>query len=165
MSFRRLAEDDLPLLMEWLGRPHVAERWDGCASMEELREEYLPREGDSSAAQCYLAYVGDVAVGFVQSYVAIHSGDGWWPEERDPGVRGVDLFVANERCLSEGIGTRMLMEFAALLFGDAAVTKIQGDPSIDNLRAIRCCEKAGFVRRGVVETPDGEALLMVMERG
>jgi Acetyltransferase (GNAT) domain len=122
IQFRRLTEADLPALMEWLGRPHVAERWDGCASMEELREEYLPREDDPSAAECYLAYVND------------------WP------------------------GARMLREFAALLFEDAAVTKIQGDPSVDNPRAIRCCEKAGFVRRGLIETPDGEALLMVIER-
>jgi aminoglycoside 6'-N-acetyltransferase-1b/aminoglycoside 6'-N-acetyltransferase-2 len=164
MRFRRLAEADLPTLMEWLGRPHVSERWDGRASMEELREEYLPRVDDPSAAQCYLAYVDDAAAGFIQSYVAIHSGDGWWPQEHDPGVRGVDLFVADEGRLSQGLGARLLKEFAALLFEDAAVTKIQGDPSVDNPRAIRCCEKAGFVRRGVVETPDGEAMLMVLER-
>ena len=133
--------------------------------MEELREEYLPQVEDASAAECYLAYVDDVAVGLIESYIAMHSGDGWWPDERDPGVRGVDLFVADERRLSEGLGARMLKEFAALLFEDAAVTKIQGDPAIDNPRAIRCCEKAGFVRRGAIETPDGEAMLMVLERG
>jgi RimJ/RimL family protein N-acetyltransferase len=164
MRFRRLTEADLPMLMEWLARSHVAARWDSCASMEELHAEYLPCLDDPSAAACYLAYVDDRPVGFMQSYIAIHSGDVWWPEEHDPGVRGVDLFVADERRLSEGLGTRMLKEFGALLFEDAAATKIQGDPSVDNPRAIRCFEKAGFVRCGVIETPDGEALLMVLER-
>ncbi|HEX4319312.1 MAG TPA: GNAT family N-acetyltransferase [Acidobacteriaceae bacterium] len=164
MRFERLSESDLATLKDWLGRPHVAARWAGAVSMDELREEYLPGAEDASAAKCYLAYVDDVAVGFIQSYVAMDSGDGWWPEERDPGVRGVDLFVADEERLGEGLGTLMLKEFAAMLFEDAAVTKIQGDPSVDNPRAIRCCERAGFQRVGKVMTPDGETMLMVMPR-
>jgi RimJ/RimL family protein N-acetyltransferase len=42
MTFRKLSEADLPLLAEWLARPHVAEWWGGGASMEEVRGEYLP---------------------------------------------------------------------------------------------------------------------------
>jgi aminoglycoside 6'-N-acetyltransferase Ib len=44
------------------------------------------------------------------------------------------------------------------------VTRIQADPAPTNLRAIRCYEKVGFRRVGVVSTPDGTAMLMVMER-
>jgi aminoglycoside 6'-N-acetyltransferase-1b len=43
------------------------------------------------------------------------------------------------------------------------VTKIQTDPAPTNLRAIRCYEKAGFRKVGIVDTPDGPALLMVIE--
>jgi aminoglycoside 6'-N-acetyltransferase len=38
------------------------------------------------------------------------------------------------------------------------------DPDPENARAIRAYEKAGFEKRGLVETPDGRALLMVRDR-
>jgi aminoglycoside 6'-N-acetyltransferase len=34
------------------------------------------------------------------------------------------------------------------------------DPSPDNPRAIRAYEKAGFEKVGMIDTPDGPALLM-----
>ena len=58
----------------------------------------------------------------------------------------------------------MIRAFVRELFTDSAVTRVQTDPSPDNARAIRCYEKAGFRRVGVVATPDGPALLMVQER-
>jgi RimJ/RimL family protein N-acetyltransferase len=39
-----------------------------------------------------------------------------------------------------------------------------GPLSPANSRAIRCYEKAGFKKAGVVHTPDGPALLMTIER-
>ena len=66
--------------------------------------------------------------------------------------------------LGRGLGTRMVKAFVALLFADPAVTRIQTDPAPDNLRAIRCYEKAGFRPLGDIATPDGPALLMVQDR-
>jgi aminoglycoside 6'-N-acetyltransferase-1b/aminoglycoside 6'-N-acetyltransferase-2 len=50
------------------------------------------------------------------------------------------------------------------LFSDPAVTKVQTDPSPDNPRAIRCYEKAGFVQKDTITTPDGPAVYMVQTR-
>ena len=58
----------------------------------------------------------------------------------------------------------MVREFAQFLLEDPTVTKIQADPAPTSLRAIRCYEKAGFRRVRVISTPDGAAMLMVMER-
>jgi RimJ/RimL family protein N-acetyltransferase len=55
-------------------------------------------------------------------------------------------------------------QFVDLLFLDAAVTKVQADPSPTNHRAIRCYLRAGFHEQGEVTTPDGPALLMVRTR-
>jgi aminoglycoside 6'-N-acetyltransferase len=38
------------------------------------------------------------------------------------------------------------------------------DPDPGNGRAVRAYEKAGFEREGLVDTPDGPALLMVRNR-
>ena len=48
-------------------------------------------------------------------------GSGWWEEETDPGVRGIDQSLANASQLGKGLGTivRALVE---LLFNDPEVT-------------------------------------------
>ena len=47
-------------------------------------------------------------IGHAQSYVALGSGDGWWEEETDPGVRGIDQSLANASQLGKGLGTKLV---------------------------------------------------------
>ena len=163
MDFVRMTEDDLPLLTEWLNRPHVAEWWGGSATLETVREEYLLRLSLASTDVCYLAFEGEVPIGYIQSYVAVES-DGWWLGQHNPGVRGIDQFLADGARLGCGLGTQIVREFSQLLFADPLVTRIQADPSPNNPRAVRCYEKAGFRQAGRIPTPDGPALLMLLDR-
>jgi len=146
-SFRRATDDDRAMIDEWLTRPHVTESgWEG--PIEEL---------DSA----FVAELDGKPAGFLQSYVVMGE---WWPDETDPGARGVDLFLADAALVGTGAGTAMLRQFVERLFEDPAVTKVQIDPSPKNGRAIRSFEKAGFRRVGEVDTPDGRALLMIVTR-
>ena len=167
VTFRVMREDDIALLHDWLQRPHVAEWWgrDHVApSLSETRAKYLPRVLERQAVCPYIALLEERPIGWTQSYVALGIGGGWWEEETDPGVRGIDQFLCDARTLGQGLGTRMVTAFVSLLFADPAVTRIQTDPDPENIRAIRCYEKSGFhaVRRLV--TPDGPALLMAQDR-
>lgn len=162
-----MTEDDLPMLHDWLNRPHVVEWWGGEAarpSLAEVREQYLPRVMAEESVTPYIAMLGTEPIGYAQSYVAMGSGGGWWEGETDPGVRGIDQSLANAEQLGKGLGTQLVRALVELLFADPAVTKIQTDPDPRNLRAIRCYEKAGFVRRGIITTPDGPAVYMVRAR-
>lgn len=167
ITFRPLREADLPLLTNWLGRGHVREWWSGNESapdIEYTRTKYLPRMDETSSARAYIAMLEDEPIGFIQSYVALGCGDGWWEEETDPGVRGIDQFLCDSGRLGQGLGTRMVNAFVQRLLAEPGVTKVQTDPDPANARAVRCYEKAGFrpVRR--LNTPDGPALLMVVEK-
>lgn len=158
--FEPLREQDLAMLREWLERPHVAQWWLEPSTVEELRDDYLSPAAAASGLRAYIVHAGDRPVGFIQSYVVMGSGDGWWEDETDPGARGTDQFLANEGELGQGRGSAMLRAFLAQLFADPAVTVVQTDPDPANERAIRCYRRAGFREVGIVDTPDGPALLM-----
>jgi len=165
IDFRLLTTADLPLLHEWLARPHVTEWWAPSPTLAELEAEHGPVIAGREPMRSYFAFTGDAPIGYVQWYVpALTHADGWWLEEHDPGVRGIDQFLANADELGKGLGTRMISAFVRQLFDDPAVTRIQTDPDPRNARAIRCYEKVGFRAEREIETPDGRALLMYCER-
>ena len=164
VRFRALARADLPMLYGWRQRPHVTQWWPAPATLAELEDDHFSAAALASSTRAYIAMSGAQALGYIQSYVALGCGDGWWADETDPGTRGIDQFLADESRLGRGIGSAMVDAFAKRLFADVAVTRIQTGPSPDNQRAIRCYRRAGFVDRGEIVTPDGRALLMVRER-
>lgn len=163
ISFRRLTMADLPMLIEWRGRPHVHEWWPNEPASD-IEAEYAGLTAPESTTIPYVVLREGEPVGYIQSYVAAGSGDGWWPNVTDPGVRGIDQFLAHVGHLNQGMGTAMVRGFVETLFADDAVTRVQVDPAPDNARAIRCYEKAGFRSDAVIETPDGRALIMYRDR-
>jgi RimJ/RimL family protein N-acetyltransferase len=162
-TFRPLSVSDLPVLHEWLNRPHVAEWWEGAVSFEKVQADYGSIIG-SPVIQQYFACLDGDPVAFIQSYDVMQADPEWWRDETDPGARGIDQFLANPEQLGKGLGTQLVKQFVTFLFLQPLVTKVQADPAPENLRAIRCYEKAGFHRVGWVDTPDGKSLLMVIAR-
>lgn len=163
-----MTEHDLPMLHEWLIRPHIVQWWGGEAarpSWADVEADYRPSAMAKEGVAPYIAMLGDEPIAYAQSYVALGSGDGWWEDETDPGVRGIDQSLADASRLGQGLGTLLVRALVARLFEDPAVTKIQTDPAPESLRAIRCYEKAGFVALKTIDTPDGPALYMVQTGG
>lgn len=162
--FRPLAEPDLPLLREWLLRPHVAEWWNRDWTIEALREHYLDHADEPRATRAWIACLGPEPIGFIQRYWVMGSGDGWWVDETDPGAVGIDLFLADGHRLGQGLGSAMIRAFLEMLFESDSVTGVQTDPSPGNARAIAAYRKAGFGEGGLVATPDGPAMLLRCDR-
>jgi RimJ/RimL family protein N-acetyltransferase len=163
-DFVPVEESHLPMLREWLLRPHVARWWGDPGSPEAMRTEHRRNASRPNATREYIVNLDGAPIGFIQSYVVMGSGDGWWQDETDPGARGIDQFLADASKLGQGIGRAMIGAFVQVLFADPAVTVVQTDPSPANGRAIRCYQAAGFVAAGIVATPDGDALLMRRSR-
>jgi AacA4 family aminoglycoside N(6')-acetyltransferase len=167
VTLRLMTEHDLSMLHDWLNRPHILEWWGGeneRPTFDDVLRYYLPSALAAQAVTPYIAMLGEVPIGYAQSYVALGSGDGWWEDETDPGVRGIDQSLANAAQLNKGLGTKLVRALVELLFSDTLVTKIQTDPAPNNHRAIRCYEKAGFVQQKIIRTPDGPAVYMVQTR-
>lgn len=165
IELRLLTEDDLPMLHGWLNRPHIVEWWQGNRpTLQQVQEHYRPRVLAQVNVTPYIGLLDGKPFAYAQSYVAMGAGGGWWEDETDPGVRGIDQSIAYPELLGRGLGTALVRKLVALLFADPRVTKVQTDPAPDNLRAIRCYEKAGFRRVRQIVTPDGPAIYMLQDR-
>ena len=86
VHFVPLQAEHLPLLHTWLARPHAAQWWQPTPSVDELHADYIAPLAEPNATRAYLAHEGDEPVGFIQSYVVMGSGGGWWEDETDPGA-------------------------------------------------------------------------------
>ena len=165
VTLRLMTEDDLGLLHDWLNRPHIVEWWGGEEpTLQEVEAHYRPAVLAEANVTPYIGLLDGRPFAYAQSYVALGAGDGWWEDETDPGVRGIDQSIGEAELLGRGHGTQLVRALVDHLFTDASVTMVQTDPSPDNLRAIRCYEKAGFRSLKTIVTPDGPALYMVHER-
>ena len=159
-EFRAMTAADLPMLHTWRARPHLQPWWFDAGTLAEFEARYRPRIAATSHERGYVVWRRGEPFAFMQSYVVMSVGGAWWPNETDPGARGIDQFLANAGDLGLGLGAAMVRAFNARLFADPAVTVVQTDPHPDNARAIASYRRAGFIDVGIVHTPDGPAMLM-----
>jgi aminoglycoside 6'-N-acetyltransferase len=149
---RLLAAADVPLLTGIARQPGVARWWP------DLHADELRRKADGA---------GDV-VAFAVEIDGEVVGLAQYHEEDDPEYRhaGIDLLLA-DGWQDRGLGTDTVRTLARYLVRERGHHRLVIDPAADNGRAIRCYEKAGFRRVGILReyqrAPDGrwrDGLLM-----
>lgn len=141
---RPLRVDDARRLAELAAHPDVARWWPDLDEAELVEKA----EGRSDAT-CFAVLDDGETIGLVQYY-----------EELDPDYRhaGIDLFlgVAHQ---GAGLGTDTVRTLARHLVHDRGHHRVVIDPVAHNERAIRCYERVGFRRVGVLREyqrdPDG----------
>ena len=161
-EFIPLEEMHLRTLRCWFQEPHVAEFWQEPEDEEEFRTKYLSIL-KSRGISSYLIHCDARPIGYIQSYPANEVGGGWWPQEPE-GTYGIDQFIGEKDFINKGHGSQIIKAFTDELFKDPRVTVIIADPEPTNLRAIRAYEKVGFTKRGLMTTPNGEAMIMRLGR-
>lgn len=156
-GFRPVVAEDLPMLRRWLERPEAKQWWgdpdEQYALLEEDLSNPLMRMRIVSHDGCAFAYVQDYNVGS-------------WPQPHlthlPSGTRAVDTFIGEPDMLGRGHGSAFLRMVANQLIVEGAPC-IAIDPDPSNERARRAYAKAGFVEEGMVQTPEGPAMLMVFK--
>jgi len=152
--FRPMTMADLPMIKHWLALPHVREWWGDPAEQYALVSADL----DEPAMDQFIVTVGGSDFGYIQCYdlTAWNSGFGEQPE----GTRGIDLFIGEPDMIERGHGSGLIRAFVDDRMAQG-LPRMVTDPDPENPRAIGAYEKAGFEKVGLVDTPDGIALLMV----
>lgn len=154
-SFRRATEDDIPLLQRWRAAPQVARWWeDSDPTYEDLLEDL-----DETDTRIWIVSLGERPFAYLQDYDP-HAWPGHHFSFLPPGSRGIDQYIGEPDLLDQGHGSAFIRAHVDRLFAEGAPA-VGVDPSPDNLRAIRCYEKAGFTAGEVKKTDWGRSLLMV----
>lgn len=153
LSFVPLKANDLPLLHTWFQEPVVQKAFAHSQplSLNAITEKYLPRILGEERIFCYIVQIDDQPVAFIQTYslndylpegissannALFHLGT---PHE----MAGIDLFIASESCRGKELGVNIVQQFIALFLQSNSHVIV--DPDLDNIAAIRCYEKCGFV--------------------
>jgi aminoglycoside 6'-N-acetyltransferase len=133
---RPLAEADVPAIVE-LGADPEVERWWRGLTPEHVGEK---ARGDDDGVVVFAIVVDGGVAGMIQHY-----------EETDEEFRhaGIDLFLGAPY-QGRGLGTDAVRTMARHLIDDLGHHRLVIDPAAHNDRAIRCYEKVGFNRVGVL---------------
>lgn len=155
-QFRPMTTADLPLVKRWLAEPHVVQWWGDASEQFELVSGDLKVE---AMDQFIVATEDDRPFGYIQC-CDLRA----WPDsglgDHPAGTRGIDQFIGELDMVDRGHGSAFIRTFTDRLLTSGA-PRVITDPDPDNARAIRAYEKAGFVRDRLVDTVEGEAVLMV----
>ncbi|QFT34805.1 Aminoglycoside N(6')-acetyltransferase type 1 [Labrenzia sp. THAF82] len=146
ISFRPVTMEDLPLLSDWMARPHWREWWgDPTEELGYVREMLTGQD----TTRPYFFQIDGKETGYIQVWFIKDQKNTEWVEDYpwlellpDEAV-GVDLSIASAADLSKGIGTRVLSAFVEKLRREG-YDRIIIDPDPANLRAVNAYRKAGF---------------------
>lgn len=160
--FKAITVADFDLLYSWLNAPHIAAEWGGGTSKEGVERKYTGKI-QSSSEKAYIVYSEGLPLGYIQVYQAAEIGGDWWPD-MTASIVGVDQFIGIPEKLDQGLGSSFLRAFTDYLLEQKETLHFITDPSPKNLRAIKAYEKAGFAKVGLIDTPEGEVMLMEKKR-
>jgi aminoglycoside 6'-N-acetyltransferase len=129
-------EADVDRIVELGANPEVARWWPGLTPEDVLAQA----RGEDEDVTVFAILAGDEVAGMIQHY-----------EETDPEFRhaGIDLFLGAP-FQGRGLGTDAVRTLARHLVRDLGHHRLVIDPAAHNERAIRCFEKVGFRRVGVM---------------
>lgn len=148
IKFKKFSLEDVPLYYIWAEREHVKNVWfqDGY----QPKEYILKKIAGNGIEYPFVILIDDVPVGHIQ-YWDVHSRDLIEQNKKDyftgspPGTYGIDIFIGELDYINKGYGTKILSEFAKLLFEKYHAKKLVLDPSNENIQAIKCYQKVGFI--------------------
>ena len=142
---RPLAEADVAEIVALGADPEVARWWPGLAHEHVLEKA----RGEDDGAVVFAITAGGEVAGMIQYF-----------EETDEDYRhaSMDIFLGTP-FHGRGLGTDAVRTMARHLIDDLGHHRLVIDPAAHNERAIRCYEKVGFRRVGVMREywlgPDG----------
>jgi aminoglycoside 6'-N-acetyltransferase len=159
VTFRPLAETDLPDMKRWLEDPDVAAWYrEDSTVIEALCEQYRGMFAGEDPTRGFVMRIDDLDAGYIQCYVIDDEPDYARQVRVDAGAVGIDLFIGEPAARNRGYGTVVLRAFLSqVVFGQMGADVAIIAPEPENRRAVRSYEKVGFIGQKTVFVVDGES--------
>jgi RimJ/RimL family protein N-acetyltransferase len=144
VRLRPVQEADLPLFVEWLNQTEVR-YWLSLSEAPQLtlegeREWYEERR----ASEADLLWTIETEQGLPIGNIDLHLLD------RTHGRAQLGIVIGDAEAQGQGYGTAAIREVLRYAFGEMGLRRVELLVDEDNARAIRCYERCGFVREGVL---------------
>ena len=150
IRIRTMVPDDSAVLLKWMTDMRVLEFYEGRDKRyteELIYQDFFEEdsEDDNGAAmKVILEYEGD-SIGYGQIYPITDEGcEEYEYDNRNETVYGMDQFIGEPDYWDRGIGTEYLKLVLQFLREEKQADAVIMDPHQDNVRAIKCYQKAGF---------------------
>lgn len=159
-----MARSDLPLLAEWLERPHVRPWYGERGSLDDVVAYYGPSIDGNEPTDHTIVELDGRPIGMLQTYVvADHPTYAALIGIRDRQTAGVDILLGEEELIGRGLGTKILQRFVTeVVFERAETTCCVADPDVENIASVRAFKNAAFVPiHEFVDPEDGRLHVLV----
>lgn len=170
VTFRRLTDEDLPLLHRWLNEPGVVRWWEGDdVSWDGVVRDYS--SANTEPTEYWIASVEGADVGWIQCYATADYPDEdevrhWWAAGVPRTTAGIDYLIADPAARGKGLGTSMIRTFVdQVVFGrHPDWTHVGASPVEANVASWRALAGAGFRHVATFTDAHGPCRLMLLER-
>lgn len=153
--FRTVEDKDIPMLSEWLCAPHLREWWGDPDDELGLIKHDL----DDPKINLMVVEYNSQPFAYIQNYRVID-----WPQDYflsfPKTTRAIDTFIGREDFLNKRHGRKYLHQHVQNLIRDGA-EQIIIDPYLENKRAIKAYQSAGFHQHSLHNPDEGEICLMI----
>ncbi len=157
LAFRPVADDDVERLAGWLRDPEVGRWWFGTRTTYDEAFVHEHVIGDPHVTYAIVELDGR-PIGFQQWYSlqADEEAESRVEYGLDDGVHafGIDQFIGESRLHGRGIGTHQVRAVSDWLLSAQGAHLVVTDPVVENHRAVRCYERAGFRRVRILPSHD-----------
>jgi len=150
IRMRPLERDDLPLVAEWLARPHVEKWWREASDIAAVEADYGPMIDGADPTEGFIAMRDGRAIGFIQRYLLADYPE--WQRAVAVGVGvipglGIDYFIGDESMTGQGLGPQMIAAMVTASWTRYPdISAVVVDVLQDNRPSWRALEHAGFER-------------------
>lgn len=155
-----MRRDDLPLLLQWFGEPHVRQWWrDEPADLAAVEAKYGPCIDGPDPTEQFVIVAADRPIGMIQRYLIADEPD--WAAVLEAIVEvgdaaGIDYLIGAPDAVGRGLGTAAIAAFVPAVFQWRPVRSIVVTVQQANRASWRVLERAGFSRvwAGELDSPD-----------
>lgn len=167
---RRIKDDinDYKLLEKWYQEEEVYLQFEQRKlNLDEVKEKYYPRTLEDTNVSVYMIEYDNIPVGIIQ-YKLLNEENKNLYGIKDDNIYELDIFIGELCYHKKGIGCKSIMILAKYLFEEKNASLLVMCPLEDNVGAIKCYQKCGFVEKRKFATEDTigdlqEYILMIKE--